>query len=48
MIIYSIQFFSNGDGILWLHGYENVFEKTLAVGEQMDIEPVAGCTRTRV
>jgi uncharacterized protein (AIM24 family) len=30
---------ASGDGILWLHGYGNVFEKTLAVGEQIDIEP---------
>ncbi|HKF50980.1 MAG TPA: AIM24 family protein [Candidatus Acidoferrales bacterium] len=28
-----------GDGILWLHGYGNVFEVTLNVGEQIDIEP---------
>ena len=28
-----------GDGILWLHGYGNVFEIMLAVGEQIDIEP---------
>jgi uncharacterized protein (AIM24 family) len=28
-----------GDGILWLHGYGNVFEKTLAAGETIDIEP---------
>jgi uncharacterized protein (AIM24 family) len=28
-----------GDGILWLHGYGNVFEKTLADGESIDIEP---------
>jgi uncharacterized protein (AIM24 family) len=28
-----------GDGILWLHGYGNVFEKTLAPGESIDIEP---------
>jgi uncharacterized protein (AIM24 family) len=28
-----------GDGILWLHGYGNVFEKTLAAGEQIDVEP---------
>jgi uncharacterized protein (AIM24 family) len=29
---------SNG-GILWLHGYGNVFEVTLGPGEQIDIEP---------
>jgi uncharacterized protein (AIM24 family) len=28
-----------GDGILWLHGYGNVFDKTLAPGETIDIEP---------
>jgi uncharacterized protein (AIM24 family) len=27
------------DGILWLHGYGNVFEVTLAPGEEIDIEP---------
>lgn len=30
---------AHGDGILWLHGYGNVFEKTLAAGEQIDVEP---------
>ncbi len=30
---------SQGDGILWLHGYGNVFEKVLAAGEQIDVEP---------
>ena len=28
-----------GDAILWLHGYGNVFEVFLNVGEQIDIEP---------
>ncbi len=28
-----------GDGILWLHGYGNVFEKTLEPGESIDVEP---------
>jgi uncharacterized protein (AIM24 family) len=27
------------DGILWLHGYGNVFEKRLEAGESIDIEP---------
>jgi len=27
------------DGILWLHGFGNVFELTLAPGESIDIEP---------
>lgn len=27
------------DGIVWLHGYGNVFEKVLAQGESIDIEP---------
>jgi len=31
----------NGDGTLWLHGYGNVFEKVLAAGEQIDVEPGA-------
>lgn len=30
---------SNSPGILWLHGYGNVFEVTLGHGEQIDIEP---------
>jgi uncharacterized protein (AIM24 family) len=30
-----------GDGILWLHGYGNVFEKVLAPGESIDVEPSA-------
>jgi uncharacterized protein (AIM24 family) len=29
----------HGSGILWLHGYGNVFEKELAPHEQIDIEP---------
>jgi uncharacterized protein (AIM24 family) len=28
-----------GEGIVWLHGYGNVFEANLAQGEQIDIEP---------
>ena len=24
---------------MWLHGYGNVFEKTLAAGEEIDVEP---------
>jgi len=28
-----------GEGIVWLHGYGNVFEITLAHGESIDIEP---------
>ena len=28
-----------GAGILWLHGYGNVFEKTLDAGEMIDVEP---------
>ena len=27
------------EGILWLHGYGNVFDLTLGPGEQIDIEP---------
>lgn len=30
---------ARGEGILWLHGYGNVFEKVLAPGEQIDVEP---------
>ena len=30
---------ANSEGILWLHGYGNVFEKVLAPGEQIDVEP---------
>ncbi len=29
----------SGDGIVWVHGYGNVFEVNLAPGEQIDIEP---------
>jgi uncharacterized protein (AIM24 family) len=38
---FFIDKFRCGDspGILWLHGFGNVFEKTLAPGEQIDIEP---------
>jgi len=32
-------FTARADGILWLHGYGNVFEVTLANGEQFDVEP---------
>ena len=27
------------EGVVWLHGYGNVFEKTLVPGEVIDIEP---------
>jgi uncharacterized protein (AIM24 family) len=30
---------ATGDGILWLHGYGNVFEKKLGDGECIDVEP---------
>jgi uncharacterized protein (AIM24 family) len=30
---------NGGDGIVWLHGHGNVFEKLLADGEQIDVEP---------
>jgi YD repeat-containing protein len=29
----------HGPGILWLHGYGNIFEKELAAHEQIDVEP---------
>jgi uncharacterized protein (AIM24 family) len=35
------KFQAAGEGILWLHGYGNVFEKVLAPGEQIDVEPGA-------
>jgi uncharacterized protein (AIM24 family) len=28
-----------GEGVVWLHGYGNVFEKVLAAGETIDVEP---------
>jgi uncharacterized protein (AIM24 family) len=31
----------NGEGMVLLHGYGNVFEKTLAPGETLDVEPGA-------
>lgn len=34
-------FRSHGDGIVWLHGYGNVFEIALGPGEQIDVEPGA-------
>ena len=30
---------TQSEGVVWLHGYGNVFEKTLAPGEQIDVEP---------
>ena len=35
------------DGILWLPGYGNVFEVTLAPGEMIDIEPVGWIHKDR-
>ncbi len=32
---------THGDGIVWLHGYGNVFEKVLGPGEEIDVEPGA-------
>ncbi|HET7025903.1 MAG TPA: AIM24 family protein [Gemmatimonadales bacterium] len=32
---------ARGEGIVWLHGYGNVFELTLAGGESIDVEPGA-------
>lgn len=29
----------DGDGVVWLHGFGNVFEKVLADGEEIDVEP---------
>ncbi|MGA2873626.1 MAG: AIM24 family protein [Candidatus Dormibacteria bacterium] len=28
-----------GDGVVWLHGFGNVFEKQLEAGEEIDVEP---------
>src|ERR1700761_5566678 len=34
------QFFAaDHEGVVWVHGYGNVFEKTLEAGETIDIEP---------
>jgi uncharacterized protein (AIM24 family) len=34
------QFFAgNHEGVVWVHGYGNVFEKVLEAGETIDIEP---------
>ena len=33
------KFGASSEGIIWLHGYGNVFEKNLALGESIDIEP---------
>ena len=30
---------TNSEGVVWLHGYGNVFEKVLGPGEQIDVEP---------
>jgi uncharacterized protein (AIM24 family) len=30
---------ASSEGIVWLHGYGNVFEKVLEPGEQIDVEP---------
>jgi len=30
---------NQGDGIVWIHGYGNVFQKTLVDGESIDVEP---------
>jgi uncharacterized protein (AIM24 family) len=30
---------SGQEGVVWLHGYGNVFEKVLGPGEQIDVEP---------
>ena len=32
-------FKAQSEGILWLHGYGNVFEKVLEAGESIDVEP---------
>ena len=32
-------FAGDHEGVVWMHGYGNVFEKTLEPGESIDIEP---------
>ena len=32
-------FAADHEGVVWVHGYGNVFEKVLAAGEQIDVEP---------
>jgi biogenesis AIM24-like protein len=45
MLFGSTRFFvdrfapTQSEGVLWLHGYGNVFEKVLGPGEQIDVEP---------
>ena len=39
---------AESEGVVWLHGYGNVFEKVLAPGEQIDVETEVGFTATRV
>ena len=38
---------AENDGILWLHGYGNVFEVTLHPGEMIDVEPGAWVYKDR-
>jgi uncharacterized protein (AIM24 family) len=38
---------SRGEGVLWLHGYGNVFEVTLGPGEQIDLDPGAWIFKER-
>ena len=36
----QLEFFAGGhEGVVWVHGYGNVFEKNLDPGETIDIEP---------
>ncbi|HEY6469706.1 MAG TPA: AIM24 family protein [Candidatus Dormibacteraeota bacterium] len=30
---------TNSEGVVWLHGYGNIFEIALAAGEEIDVEP---------
>jgi uncharacterized protein (AIM24 family) len=30
---------TDSEGVVWLHGYGNVFEQVLGPGEQFDVEP---------
>jgi uncharacterized protein (AIM24 family) len=40
-------FCREGEGVLWLHGYGNVFEAVLEPGEEIDIEPGAWIYKDR-
>ena len=46
--MYLDRFVTAGEpGIVLLHGYGNVFERTLGAGEKILVDQAATCTRTR-